>query len=129
VMTYLSLDQIIELHAEGIRLHGGSLGVRDLGMVDSAAAQPQAAFGGQELYPTLVEKAAALGYSLVSNHGFIDGNKRVGLAAMDTFLRVNGMKIAATDDDLEAVILGVAAGNIVREQLAEWLGQHVVPLI
>lgn len=129
MMTHLSLDRIIELHAEGIHRHGGSPGARDLGIVDSAVAQPQATFGGHELYPTLVEKAAASGYSHVPNHGFIDGNKRVGLAAMDTLLRVNGMKIAATEGDLETVILGVAAGRVSRDRLTGWVRQHIAPLV
>lgn len=123
---YLTVDQVTVLHAEGIRRHGGSPGVRDPGLVDSAVAQPKAAFGGQDLYPTVVEKAAALGYSLVTNHAFIDGNKRVGLAAMDTFLRVNDHKIDATSDDLEGVILGVADGSVSRDQLIEWVRRHVV---
>jgi len=74
----LSLQQVLELHEESIRRHGGSAGVRDLGLVESALAQPDASFGGVEFYPTITEKVAALGFSLVKNRGFIDGNKRVG---------------------------------------------------
>jgi death-on-curing protein len=85
-------------------------------------------FAGVDLYPTLVEKAAALGYSLVANHGFMDGNKRVGFAAMDVFLRANGCKIAARVDDAEAVTLGIASRAITRDQFTNWVSGHCVPL-
>jgi death on curing protein len=128
MIQYLSLDQVLELHAEAIRLFGGSPGVRDLGLIDSAVFQPQATFGGQDLHPTLVDKAAALAFSLIANHGFIDGNKRVGYAAMDTFLRVNGRKVVAPVDEAEAVTLAVAAGQMSRDQFTEWVRQHTATL-
>jgi death-on-curing protein len=119
---------VLEIHAEAIRRHGGGPAVHDLGLVDSAVAQPQMTFGGVDLYPTLVEKAAALGFSLTSNHGFVDGNKRVGFAAMDVFLRLNGYKIAAAVDDAEAVSLGVADHKVTRDEYTEWVRQHIVPI-
>jgi death on curing protein len=124
----LSLQQVLELHEEAIRRYGGSVGVRDLGLVDSALAQPDASFGGVEFYPTLVEKIAALGFSLVRNHGFIDGNKRVGYAAMDVFARGNGHRLAATTDDAEAATLAVAASQWTLAQLTEWVRTHLQPL-
>ena len=124
----LSLQQILELHAEALRRHGGRDGVHDLGLVDSALAQPQAGFGDVEFYPTLVEKAAVLGFGLCKNHGFKDGNKRVGFAALDVFLRVNGFKINATADDAEAAMLAVAGGTMKLEQLTGWVRSHVAPL-
>lgn len=127
-MIYLTLDQVLQIHAEAIRRHGGDPAVHDLGLVDSAVAQPQMTFGGVDLYPTLVEKAAALGYSLTANHGFKDGNKRVGFTAMDVFLRRNGYKITAPVDDAERVSLGVASATITREQFTEWVRQHVEPI-
>jgi death-on-curing protein len=128
VIEYLNLEDVLRLHGEAIRKHGGSSGVRDLGLIDSAASQPQATFAGHELYPSLPEKAAALGFSLIANHGFIDGNKRVGLAAMDVFLRMNGQKIVASADDLERAILDVASGRSTREQLAAWIEANSVAL-
>jgi death-on-curing protein len=128
MIQYLSIVQVLELHAEAIRLFGGSPGVRDLGLIDSAVFQPQATFGGQDLHPTLADKAAALAFSLIANHGFVDGNKRVGYAAMDTFLRVNSHKIAAPVDEAEAVTLTVAAGQMSRDQFTEWVRQHTATL-
>jgi death-on-curing protein len=127
-MIYLTLDQVLEIHAEAIRRHGGDPAIHDLGLVDSAVAQPQMTFGGVDLYPTLVEKAAALGFSLTTNHGFKDGNKRVGFAALDIFLRLNGYKVEAAVDDAEAESLGVADHKITRDAFTTWVRQHVVPL-
>jgi len=86
MMRYLTLKEVLELHRLILEQSGGMQGVRYLGGLESALAQPQMTFGGQELYPTLAEKAAALGFSLVCNHPFVDGNKRIGHAAMETFL-------------------------------------------
>ena len=95
--------------------------------LESALAQPRMTFGGQELYPTLVEKASALGFSLIRNHPFVDGNKRIGHAAMETFLALNGYEIEASVDELERVILQVASGEMGREAFTEWLRAHIVP--
>lgn len=89
-MRYISLSEVLELHRRIIEESGGSTGVRDLGGLESAIAQPRMTFGGRDLYPTLIEKAAALCFSLVQNHPFIDGNKRVGHAAMEVMLILNG---------------------------------------
>jgi len=94
--------------------------------LESALAQPQMTFGGEELYPTLVDKAAALGYALIKNHPFLDGNKRRGHAAMEVFLVLNGYEIRATIDEQEHVILQVAASEIDREEFTAWLRTHVV---
>src|SRR5207248_3152472 len=93
--------------------------------VESASAQPLMTFGQEELYPTLTGKAAALGYSLIQNHPFVDGNKRIGHAAMETFLVLNGSEINAPVDEQESIILQVAGGVLGREALAEWLGSRV----
>lgn len=84
-------------------------------------------FGGEDLYPTIVDKAAALGFSLVMNHAFVDGNKRIGHAAMETFLVLNGLEIDASVDEQERVILQLASSEIEREDFVEWLKQHVKP--
>lgn len=95
-MRYLTLSEVVELHRRLLQLTGGAVGIRDLGALESAIAQPKAGFGGVDLYPTLVEKAAALCLALVEGHAFLDGNKRVGHAAMETFLILNGAEIDAS---------------------------------
>ena len=127
-MIYLEVAEVLELHARLVQQSGGSSGLRDRGGLESAVAQPRMTFGGAELYPTLVEKAAALAFSLIGNHPFIDGNKRIGHAAMETFLVLNGLEINAGVDEQEAVILRAAAGEMNREQLTEWVRQHAAPL-
>lgn len=126
-MIYLSLEHVLELHRRIIQQSGGSMGVRDVGALESALAQPQMTFGGEELYPTLVEKASALGFSLVMNHPFVDGNKRVGHAATEIFLVLNGSEIRASVDEQEKIILRLAAGEFKREELTEWARWHVIP--
>jgi death-on-curing protein len=100
--------------------------VRDLGAVESAVAQPQMGFGGQDLYPTLGEKPAALGFSLVSNHAFIDGKKRIGHKAMETFLVLNGIELSAPIDEAEQIVLRLAAGELSREEWTSWVQAHLI---
>lgn len=123
---YLLVTQVKELHQLVLEHAGGSDGIRDEGALESAVAQPMMMFGGEELYATLCEKAAALGFSLIMNHPFVDGNKRVGIEAMEVFLRANGHRINAPVDDAEAMILAVAAGRAGREALTAWLKGHVM---
>jgi death on curing protein len=125
MMRYLTLEEVLELHRLVLEQSGGSGGVRDLGALDSALAQPQMTFGGQELYPSLGDKASALCFSLVCNHPFVDGNKRVGHAAMETLLVLNGWELVAAVDEQEAVILGLAAGTIEREAFTAWVHAHL----
>jgi death-on-curing protein len=105
---------------------GGAEGLMPLSALESALAQPQMTFGGEDLYPTLVDKAAALGYALIKNHPFLDGNKRTGHAAMEVFLVLNGYEIRTTVDEQEHVILQVAASEIDREEFTAWLRSHIV---
>lgn len=105
---------------------GGSSGLRDLNALESALAQPRMTFGGDDLYPTLVDKAAALGFSLIKGHPFVDGNKRIGHAVMETFLVLNGYEIEASVDEQESVILRLAAGEMDRGGFLDWLSSHVV---
>ena len=127
-MRYLTLAEVVELHRHLLQANGGAPGIRDFGALESAIAQPRATFAGVDLYPTLVEKAAALAFSLVQNHPFVDGNKRVGHAAMETFLILNGSEIGAPVDDQERLVLDLAAGRIGRDDLTDWLRQHLNPL-
>jgi death-on-curing protein len=124
-MRYLTLAEVVALHGRLLQLTGGAAGIRDLGSLEAAVAQPKTTFGGADLYPTLAEKAAALCYALIQGHPFADGNKRVGHAAMETFLVLNGAVVAAPVDEQERLILNLAAGRISRTQLSEWLRQHL----
>ena len=125
-MRYLTLNEVLELHHQLIEQYGGSKGIRDLGALESVLAQPRMTFGGEDLYPTVIEKAAAIGFSLIKNHPFVDGNKRTGHAAMETFLVLNGHEIEATIDEQEKVILQVASGDLDRKAFTNWLQVHVV---
>lgn len=127
-MRYLTLTELLELHRRIIKQSGGVLGVRDLGLLKSALAQPQMTYFRTELYPTLPEKAATLGFSLIMNHPFIDGNKRVGHAATEIFLIWQGLEIAASVDEQERVILAIASGTVNRQAFAEWLQHHVTEI-
>lgn len=127
-MRYLTLGEVVDLHRRLLQATGGASGVRDFGALESAIAQPKATFGGVDLYPTMVEKAAALALALVQGHPFVDGNKRVGHAAMETFLVLNGSEIDAPVDDQERLMLDLASGRIGRSQLIDWLRQHLKPL-
>jgi death-on-curing protein len=124
-MRYLTLGELIELHRRIIEQSGSAGGIRDLGLAESALAQPQMAFGGTELYPTLAEKSAALCFSLVMNHPFVDGNKRIGHAAMETFLVMNGFELNAEVDDSQSIILRLAAGELGRMSFTDWVAEHV----
>ncbi|MBD2013561.1 type II toxin-antitoxin system death-on-curing family toxin [Microcoleus sp. FACHB-53] len=128
MIRYLTLVEVLNLHRQIIEQSGGALGVRDLGALESALAQPRMTFGGEDLYPTLVDMAAAVGFSIVMNHPFVDGNKRTGHAAMETFLVLNGMEISASVDEQEQVILALASGNSGRESFVEWLKQHITAI-
>jgi death-on-curing protein len=125
-MRHLTLGTLLALYRRLMEQSGGISGVRDLGALESALAQPRMTFDGQELYPTLVEKAAALCFSLVTSHPFVDGNKRIGHAAMETFLLLNGHEIEASVDEQEDLILRLASGLLDREELQNWLGRHVI---
>ena len=126
-VRYLSLVEILELHRRIVDATGGAAGLRDLGALQSALAQPRASYGSTELYPTLEEQAAALGYSLVLNHPFVDGNKRVGHAAMAVFLALNGHALVSPIDEAERVMLDLAAGTLARSQLVDWLRRSIRP--
>ncbi len=125
-MRYLTLSQITELHRQVIEHSGGSHGIRDTASLETAVAQPEMTFGGADLYPALAEKAAALAHSLIQNHSFVDGNKRVGHSAMEVFLVLNGYEIAALVEEQEQVFLAVAEGRVSRGELGEWIRQHLI---
>ena len=105
---------------------GGSVGVRDEGLLDSAIEGAFATFDGVELYPSKEEKAAKLGYSLISNHAFVDGNKRIGVYVMLSFLELNGIHIEAADEDVVSLGLGVADGSMEQKDILDWIHKHKI---
>ena len=124
-MRYLTLNEVLEIYEHLMEQSGGLAGVVNLGALESALAQPLMMFGGDELYPTIVEKAAALCFSLIKNHAFLDGNKRIH-AAREVFLVLNGFEISAAVDEQEKIILQVASSDLGREELTQWLQKHII---
>jgi death-on-curing protein len=124
VTAYLSLTQLLRVHERQIRAFGGSLGLRDKGAAEAALARPQLTFGGEDLYPDLESKAAALMHSIVLNHPFIDGNKRAGVMAAELLLRINGVELIAGDDEMAEMTLAVARGEVTAEAVSIWLRQR-----
>jgi len=127
-IRYLTVAEVTRIHAQVVATSGGARGLRDPGALASAVGQPAVTFGGEELYPDLLSKAACLGFGLVANHPFEDGNKRIGHAAMEVMLMIHGFEIQADVDDQEATILAVADGRMQREAFDEWLRARVHPL-
>ena len=123
-MKKLSKKQILMLHTQLIQQTGGSEGVRDYNLLDSALETPFQSFGGDELYPTTQAKAARLGYGLIKNHCMIDGNKRIGTHSMLVFLALNGIELKYMQKELYETILDVAAGKIEYEDLLQWVLDH-----
>jgi death on curing protein len=124
MIRYLTLIEVLDLHRRILEQSGGALGIRDMGLLESAVAQPRMTFGGEDLYPSLFDKAAALGFSIIMNHPFVDGNKRTGHAATETFLVLNGLEINASVDEQERVVLAIASSKQEREVFVEWLQQN-----
>ena len=124
-MKILSKRQILMLHTALIAQTGGIDGVRDEGLLDSAINAPFQTFAEQDLYPTVLEKAARLGFGLISNHPFLDGNKRIGAHAMLTFMGVNQINLCCTDEELTSLILQVASGRLDYDGMLEWLKSHL----
>lgn len=120
-MIRLTASQIIKLHEQLTQQTGGSHGIRDMGLLESAIEAPFQSFGEHELYPSVQAKAARLGYGLIKNHAMIDGNKRIGAHAMLVLLALNGVSLRYTQKDLYTVILDVAAGQKGYEDLLDWI--------
>ena len=122
-MKILTKTQILILQKILVGKFGGIDGIRDENLLDAAISAPFQTFGGQDLFPTLTEKAARLGFGLIKNHPFLDGNKRIGTHAMLVFLKINGVEILAADDDLTDTIYA-AAGSMTYENFLNWLEAH-----
>ena len=125
-MKKLTKEQILMLHNELIRETGGSGGLRDEGLLDSALNAPFQGFGDVDSFPSLQQKGARLGYGLICNHAFVDGNKRIGAHAMLLFLSLNGIEFEYTQNELSDMILDVAAGNLRFEDMVKWIIKHQV---
>ena len=125
-MIKFSVEKVKLLHQLMAQATGGSVGVRDEGLLDSASESAFATFGGEELYPSKEEKAAKICFSLVSNHAFVDGNKRIGVYVMLSFLELNGIRIEASDADVIRLGLSVADGSMKYEEILEWIKNHII---
>ena len=123
-MIRFSEEKVLLLHQLIIAETGGSNELRDIGLLDSALEGIFQTFGGEELYPTKEEKGARLGHALISNHAFVDGNKRIGMYVMLTFLEVNGIHMDCTNEDVVEAGLGVASGEMDYEDLLAWVRTH-----
>ena len=123
-MIRFSKEKVLLLHQLLAETTGGGVGVRDEALLDSALQGVFAGFGDTEFYPSKEEKGARLGYTLISNHAFVDGNKRIGVYVMLSFLEMNGIRIQCTDDELVHIGLSVADGSIGYEELLQWVQDH-----
>ncbi|HEY9009739.1 MAG TPA: type II toxin-antitoxin system death-on-curing family toxin [Devosia sp.] len=122
--AYLTIDEVLRIHARLIEVFGGAKGVRDLGLIESALLRPQTGY-----YADIIEEGAALWESLAMNHGFVDGNKRVAYACVELFLGINGVDVVAENDEIERFIYHhLEAGTFRKDVLEDWLNQHTGPL-
>ena len=128
MIQYLTLGHVLFLHQRLIEQTGGTSGILDQNTLESALAQPRMTFEGKELYPSLAEKAAALCYSLINNHPFVDGNKRIGHAAMEVFLVMNGYEIEAPIDEQEEIMLKLASSKMERSDFLNWLKDNIIEI-
>ena len=123
-MIVLSKEQIIALHSQLIQETGGTEGIRDEGLLDAALAAPFQSFANTEIYPSIQQKAARLGFGLVKNHAFIDGNKRIGAHVMLVFLMLNQIELDYMQDELSDTFLRLAAGELTQDELLHWIIAH-----
>ena len=124
-MITLTVSEVISLHDKLLTATGGSAGLRDIGLLESAVLGCYQTFDDVELYPTIIEKAARMAYAVSNNHPFVDGNKRVAVTAMLVMLRLNKVELAYTQDELIALGLGVADGSVDYEEIVSWINEHL----
>lgn len=120
-MKHLSKEQMMYLHSRAVKKTGGLDGIRDEGLLDSALNSPFQSFAGEELYPSIQAKAARLGFSIIKNHPFLDGNKRIGMLAMMVFLEINGIQLECSDEDIVDIGLGIASGKYEDDYIIDWI--------
>lgn len=124
-VKHITLDVVLAIHDDMIERYGGSHGIRDLGLIQSALARPQASFGGEDLYPTIFDKAASLFHSLIFNHAFVDGNKRTTMTTTARFLYINGYELKVNDKELIDFPLKVENEHLSLEEIKKWLEKHI----
>mgnify|MGYP000965625423 CR=1 FL=1 len=124
-MKYLTINELLIIHEKLIVKYGGVLGIRDIGLLESSITLPKTTFDKKELYPSIFEKTGILGFSLIKNHCFIDGNKRIGHAAMEYFLLKNGYEIICNVDEQEKIILAIAESKFTKEEFFKWLKKAI----
>ncbi len=124
-MRYLTVHEVLDLHRRVIAQSGGTFGIHDLGALQSALAQPQMTFGDVDLYPSLIDKVSAFGYSLIMNHPFVEANERSGPAAIETLLVLNGFELDASAEEQEKIFLQLSSGDLPRAEFTNWLRTHV----
>ena len=127
-MKYLTIFQVLEIYRNIIFQSGGAFGLRDAAALESSIAQPHMTFEGKDLYPSLHEKAAALAHSIINNHPFIDGNKRVAHAAMEVFLIMNGNELNADIDEQEEIFIKLASGKFHLKELSKWIKNWMIEI-
>ena len=125
-MKKLTKRQVLSMHSELLRIHGGSAGIRDEGLLDSALAAPYQTFDGLRLLPSVQQVAVRLGFGIIMNHPFVDGNKRIGAHVMLTLLALNGIELEYTQKELYEIILQVAAGGAAFDDLLNWVLEHEI---
>jgi death on curing protein len=123
-MKYISIDYILKLHKKLILATGGSDGVRDIELLKSAVENSKSTFGGEELYPSIEDKCVNICYSIINNHAFIDGNKRIGIYVMLVLLEYNGIELSYSQSELINLGLGIAKGELKQEDIHEWINNH-----
>ena len=124
----ITKEEVLLIHNEVIKLHGGSNGIREISGLESAITRPYQTFGGEDLYPTVFEKAAAIGESIIMNHPFVDGNKRTGYVLMEALLRIGGYKTSSSDDELYSLVISISTGELKFDQIVEWLKNNTACL-
>lgn len=124
----ISVNQTLEIHKIAIEKFGGADGIRDLSGLESALARPFQTFGGEDLYPGMLEKAAAIGESIIVNHPFIDGNKRTGYILMEAVMRFGGIRISCNDDETYQFVIDISTGDKRFDEIVEWLKANTKPL-
>ena len=126
-MYKLPVEEVIYIHSEAVKRSGGSDGIRDMGLLESAVNAPFQSFGGYDVYPTIYEKAARLGFGLAQNHAFVDGNKRVAALAVLMFLKGNDIEIECTEFELFSMFYKLAASEVTFDDLVDWIKKHEAP--
>ncbi len=127
-IVFLKISQVLFIHDQMVKRFGGSHGIRDIGLIESAVARPQATFGGKHLYSSLFDRAAALLQSLLKKHPFVDGNKRTALVSAGVFLKKNGYKLINNHKQEVEFAIRVDNGNLTVEQISKWLKEHSVKI-